>query len=110
MLVSLAALLSIGGGASAQQYAPMSVALPGDTAPSTNGETYTNEFSLPQIDWAGDVVFIAGISNGYNGVFMVDSAGNGHAIALDGETAPGTGGAATYGRSARTRASALPAT
>ena len=69
-----------------------SVALSGDTAPETGGGTYAS-FNSVSINASGDVAFTAAVTGGTAayGVF-VDSGGTDTALAVSGDTAPGTGG------------------
>jgi hypothetical protein len=74
------------------------VALLGDTAPGTGGGSYS-DFFVPPISFnaSGDVAFESEVtgSSVFDGIF-VDAGGTDTAVALSGETAPGTGGG-TYG-------------
>jgi hypothetical protein len=68
-------------------------ALSGDPAPGTGGGVYTSFTNHPGINASGDVAFTAGIAGGSapSGVF-VDSDGTDSLVALEGDTAPETGG------------------
>ena len=87
---SLALLLS--AEAFAQGYAHSAVALAGETAPGTGGGTYAT-FGVLSINASGDVVFVGNVFSGTvsQGMFL-DSGGADTAVALEGNTAPGTGG------------------
>jgi hypothetical protein len=72
------------------------VVLPGDAAPGTGGGSYggsPNGWSLHDLNADGSVAFVSDVTGGTaaSGVF-VESPGSAAAIALEGETAPGTGG------------------
>jgi hypothetical protein len=70
------------------------VALGTDTAPGTGGGTYGGGWNLVKpINDSGDVVFPSLVTGGTvrEGIF-VDSGGTDTAVALSGNTAPGTGG------------------
>ena len=71
------------------------VALTGDAAPVTPPGTYLvgSTSTLASINSSGDVNFYSRLSGGdsFEGIF-VDSAGTDSKIAVDGDTAPGTGG------------------
>jgi hypothetical protein len=85
--------VSATGGASAQSYLQTGIALEGDTAPGTGGGTYSSFGIDPSINTSGDVAFLASVTGGtaLSGIF-VDSGGTDTAVALVGDTAPGTGG------------------
>lgn len=70
------------------------VAVEGDTAPDSGGATYAT-FSMPSINAAGDVAFVATLSGGSatSGVFLHATGTPAVAVALQGDAAPGTGGA-----------------
>ncbi len=95
-LATLALVFSLSAGAWAQGYDPAAVALVGDTAPGTGGGVYTSFGFAFSMNGCGDVVFYASVAGGTatEGVF-VNSRGTDTAVALPGDTAPGTGGA-TY--------------
>jgi hypothetical protein len=67
------------------------VALLGDSAPDTDGGTYS-EFGYPKVNDLGHVVFIANVTGGTasGGVFL-DTGGTDEAVAVEGGTAPDTG-------------------
>ncbi len=98
-LVVAMAILSAGSSAWAQGYALSAVALPGETAPGTGGETYWTFSDVTQGRQAmisGDVAFSARLSPSNTVGLFVDSGGTDRAVALVGQAAPGTGGG-TYG-------------
>lgn len=67
------------------------VALPGDTAPGTGGDTFTS-FGDPVLNGAGDVAFAARFVPGAPSGIFKESSGMLAAVALPEDTAPGTGG------------------
>jgi hypothetical protein len=69
------------------------VALPDDPAPGTGGGIYSTLFSDPGVNAFGEVAFHASVTEGsvIRGVF-VDSGGTDRVVAVNGESAPGTGG------------------
>jgi hypothetical protein len=71
-------------------------ALPGNTAPGTGGGSYAgspNGWSLHDLNATGSIAFVSDVIGGSaaSGVF-IESPGSAAAVALEGETAPGTGG------------------
>lgn len=70
------------------------LALPGDPAPGTGGESFVGFGAGPVINASGDVVFRASVTSGaqtLDGIFVA-SGGAIRLVALEGQTAPGTGG------------------
>lgn len=69
------------------------VALEGQTAPDTGGESYSSlsSYRSPDLNESGDVVFSADVTGIGDGIFLW-SGGTGAAVALEGELAPDTGG------------------
>jgi hypothetical protein len=86
------ALLLLPAGVRAQSngYDFRKVAIQGDLAPDTGGETYENDFLPPAINSIGDVAFGAVITGGgpLNSGLFIDSSGSSSAVALVGDSAP----------------------
>ena len=69
-------------------------ALSGQSAPGTGGGSYF-DFGAPALNDAGDIAFFADYLVGpdlFQGLFAIDSVGAGTALALEGQTAPASGG------------------
>lgn len=76
-------------------------ALHGETAPGTGGGTYLAFGDTHALGDAGEVAFRAPIAGGTVGIgVFVDAGGVDEAVALFGDTAPGTGGGTFFGFSA----------
>jgi hypothetical protein len=98
--VTLMAIVS-GGSASTGIFRDASgtesaAALPGNTAPGTAGGSYAgspNGWSLHDLNATGSIAFVSDVTGGSvaSGVF-IEAPGSAVAVALEGETAPGTGG------------------
>jgi hypothetical protein len=68
------------------------VALVGESAPDTGGGTYT-EFGYPVVNDLGYVVFLANVAGGSaSGGIFLDTGASERAVAVEGGTAPETGG------------------
>jgi hypothetical protein len=93
------ALLLVPGAIRAQSsgYEFRKIALEGETAPDTGGETYEGEFSMPAINGAGEVAFGDLLSGGdpINSGLFLDSGGSASAVALFGDATP-VGGSYTF--------------
>lgn len=95
LFLAVCAVLVPSGSGSAQTFEHMALALSSDTAPGTGGGTYSmGGFILARsTNASGDVAFWADVTDGTttSGVFIA-SATTQKAVALAGDTAPGTGG------------------
>jgi hypothetical protein len=81
------------GWVKAEPYVFDIVALLGDTAPDTGGDTFTDfPVSAPVLNAAGDVAFGAVFGAAHDDGIFKESSGKLIAVALRGDTAPGTGG------------------
>ena len=78
------------------------VAREGDTAPDTGGAAFADSFSVSTLNNNGDIAFFggltgAGVTRFTNGGIFAQSGGALGLVARQGDTAPGTGGAAFSG-------------